>query len=389
MQQNSLLRGDVPPATPRTGIQSLRSSLGCSAADLLGGGSPARGNNLLDSAKLPAAAAAQPPRFDNILTSLEFSLNAPTLHQRCAEVSTLLADCPAKDLPALFRTLVDRIFGLSTGGRGWGLNAIQKTSQYKDFLALTDFLSPRGPLLRACYRLLADPFLRYDFPVSLLSAPTRQQLEAGGSVSPFLAPKLAAAHHSPAAAALQLNAFEFYMFTFAAYIVQPYTPDNKFIPGESLYPNVVEDYLAYFLPCDGTTPPSLPFPLAVAAATTAEAARPPVAVTPTRKSLLKQSAILATPPVRSPPTAATTVVSSPSGQEIWRSETLINTFGEFWLTTFSPPAVSRGRHGSPSLDAATADLTFATSDVLRIVREVIALPFLVLPLHVKFNSQLW
>jgi hypothetical protein len=287
-------------------------------------------------------------------------------------VSTLLADCPAKDLPALFRTLVDRVFGLSTGGRGWGLNAVQKDSQYKDFLALTDFLSPRGPLLRACYRLLADPFLRYDFPVSLLSAPTRHQLEAGSSVSPFLAPKLAAAHHSPAAAAaaLQLNAFEFYMFTFAAYIVQPYTPDNKFIPGESLYPNIVEDYLAYFLPCDGTTPPSLPFPLAVSAATTAEAARPPVAVTPTRKSLLKQSAIMATPPVRSPPTAATTVVSTPSGQEIWRSETLINTFGEFWLTPFSPPAVSRGRHGSPSLDAATADLTFATSDVLRIVREV-------------------
>jgi hypothetical protein len=31
------------------------------------------------------------------------------------------------------------------------------------------------------------------------------------------------------------------------------------VPGESLYPYVLEDYLAYLLPCDGTQPARLPF----------------------------------------------------------------------------------------------------------------------------------
>ena len=40
-----------------------------------------------------------------------------------------------------------------------------------------------------------------------------------------------------------LNSFEFYLFTWAAYIVQPYSPDNRLVAGESLYPYVLEDYL--------------------------------------------------------------------------------------------------------------------------------------------------
>ena len=360
-----MLRSE-PQSSPRLGIQSLRSSLGSCTAELLGPAarSPARNASSLD-VKVPVTAA--PVKFDNILGSVEYALNAPALHQRCYELSVLLAECPMKDLPTVFHTIVDKIFGLSSGGRGWGLNSIQKSGQYKDFLAISDFLSSRGPVMKACYRLLADPYLRYEFPMALLSQPTRQQLEAG-CVSPFLAAKLST--HSASAMVLQLNSFEFYMFTFAAYIVQPYPLDNKFIPGESLYPNVLEDYLSYFLPCDGTTPPSLPFPLAVSAAPIMES-RPLAPATPTRKSLLKQSVMMATP-LRSPPTATTTVVSSPSGQEIWRSETLINTFAEFWLTPFSPPAAARGRHGSPSLEAATADLTFPASDTLRIVRKVVA-----------------
>lgn len=393
MLQTSLLRGEQPPPTssltPRSaGIQSLRSSIGSCTADLLGHykcGGPSVGLDTTKTGHQTAGGggcvAASTPRFENILTSVEFALNAPALHQRCAELSGLLADCPAKDLPAVFHTIVDRVFGVTSGGgRGWVLTAVQRSAQYKDFVAVADFLSPRGPVLRAAGRLLADPYLRYEFPFSLLSQPTRQQMEAG-CVSPFLAAKLSSAHHGAAALVLQLNSFEFYMFSFAAYIVQPYMVDNKFIPGESLYPQVLEDYLAFFLPCDGTTPPRLPFPLAVATtsapvgAAAAEAARRPVAaVTPTRKSLLKQSAMSpAAPPMRStPPTTTTTVVSSPSGQEVWRSETLINTLAEFWLTPFSPPPpLARGRHGSPSLDAATADLNFAVSDTLRIVRMMI------------------
>ena len=39
----------------------------------------------------------------------------------------------------------------------------------------------------------------------------------------------------------------------------PYSPDNRFEQGDSLYPHILENYLTYYLPTDGTTPPSLPF----------------------------------------------------------------------------------------------------------------------------------
>jgi sphingomyelin phosphodiesterase 4 len=355
-----MLRTDQQ-SPPRSGIQSLRSSLGSCTADLL---SPGRNTSGLDG-KSPASAA--PFKFDNVLSSLDFALNAPALHQRCYELSVLLVDCPLKDLPTVFHIIVDKIFGLSSGSRGWGLNNVQKSGQYKDFVAISDFLSSRGPLLKACYRLLSDAYLRYEFPVALLSQPTRQQLEAG-CVSPFLASKLSA--HCTPSVMLQLNSFEFYMFTFAAYIVQPYTPDNKFVAGESLYPNILEDYLAYFLPCDGTAPPSLPFPLSVSTVPVVEP-RPLAPATPTRKSLLKQSAMMSLTPVRLPPPVVASTVISARGQEVWRSETLMNTCAEFWLTPFSQSPPTRGRHGSPSLEAATADLTFPVSDTLRIVRKVL------------------
>ena len=33
----------------------------------------------------------------------------------------------------------------------------------------------------------------------------------------------------------------------------------RFIAGESVYPYILEDYLTYFLPCDGSSVPHLPF----------------------------------------------------------------------------------------------------------------------------------
>ena len=110
------------------------------------------------------------------------------------------------------------------------------------------FLSSTGPFLSACHRLLADPFIRYEFPVSFLSPSIISQV-AFGALSTFLAPGLQQLSH---------NSFGYYMFTFSVYIVQHYTLDNRLVAGESLYPCILEDYLLYYLPCDGNTPPPLP-----------------------------------------------------------------------------------------------------------------------------------
>ena len=74
------------------------------------------------------------------------------------------------------------------------------------------------------------------------------------SLSPFLSARL-----SPSMTQLSLNAFEYFMFSFSVLIVLPYSQDNKFEQGDSLYPYIFENYLTYYLPTDGTTPPSLPF----------------------------------------------------------------------------------------------------------------------------------
>ena len=69
--------------------------------------------------------------------------------------------------------------------------------------------------------------LRFDFPVSKLSPLTRSQLESG-QLSPFLAIKLPSSPTAGPTTTLHLNSFEFYMFMFAAYIVQPdQTTDNR------------------------------------------------------------------------------------------------------------------------------------------------------------------
>ena len=156
------------------------------------------------------------------------------------------------------------------------------------------------------------------------------------------------------------------MFTFAAYIVQPYTADNKFLPEVSLYPCLVEDYLAYFLPFDGSTPPPLPFSVSVASPPPAADPVPP-ASSPSRKSLLKQGSLLSTPTSRA--TAPDATLPTLSTQNFWRSESMIHTFSELWLAPFSLPNKSKSE--SPSLNQTTNDIVIAVGDTLRIVRLMI------------------
>merc|ERR1719228_2800116 len=196
------------------------------------------------------------PQNTTWATRAEYAMNAPTVWQKCAELGPVLTGCPVKELHTIWKAVVERIFCLG-GGRGWGVGTTLRTQHPREYQAIASFLSSTGPLLTACHRLLADPYIRYEFPVSRLSPAIISQVSSG-SLSTFLATRLA-----PGIQQLSLNSFEFYMFTFSVYIVQPYSLDNKLVAGESLYPFLLEDYLSYYLPCDGTTPPPLPFQLSL------------------------------------------------------------------------------------------------------------------------------
>lgn len=75
---------------------------------------------------------------------------------RCAELNVLFDRCNLRDLQELFPTIVNSIFGIGTGGLGWGLRATTKENSPACFDMLYNFFSPMGPMLRLCYRLLND-----------------------------------------------------------------------------------------------------------------------------------------------------------------------------------------------------------------------------------------
>jgi hypothetical protein len=232
----------------KSGIQTLKENLSPKSPTDMFGLTPGRTQPVSPSSPGLQTGAS-------FLSSVDYALNAPTVPQKCTELTYLLNNCPQKDLPTAFHRIVDKAFGLTFGGRGFGIHSVLKTSQPREFFALSDFLGSHGPLLRTSFKLLSDPYLRFDFPISLLSPSTKQQIETGVA-SQFIMSKLSVQN-----SVLLLNSYEFYMFTFIAYIVQPYTLDNKFVPGDSLYPTILEDYFSYFLPCDGSAPPPLPFSL--------------------------------------------------------------------------------------------------------------------------------
>jgi len=360
-----MFKPDVMSTPCNGGLQSARSNLLSSPAPSSLGSpppglvSPTPGHNSLSS---PGRAATT----SDWLSKVEYALSAPNVPQKVLELTPLLDSCPMKDLHDVYCTVVDRIF--SYGPRGWSISQTQKTAHPREFAAVATFLSATGCLLSACSRLLADPYVRFDFPVSKLSPLTRSQLESG-QLSPFLAIKLPSSPTSGPATTLHLNSFEFYMFMFAAYIVQPdQTTDNRFVPGESLYPYVLEDYLTHFLPCDGSSVPPLPFQLAVPSSPPQP--HPEPASTP-HKSLLRHSYLnnTAASVKTSPPPAAASSTAPAMGGETWRSETLVNTFTELWLTQFT--AAAHAQTLTHSLAQPQTEHRIAVNDTLRIVRMLI------------------
>ena len=298
----------------------------------------------------------QSQTFTNWVGRADQALLAPTVWQRCEELGPVVQQCPNKELASIWPTLVDRIFGLG-GGRGWGLGQITRTQSARDYAALASFLSASGPLMGAGERLLADPYIRYDFPVSRLSPSVVSQISSGSpSLSSYIASRLS--HNLQH---LTLNSFELLMFTFSVYIVQPYSQDNKLVAGESLYPFILEDYLSYYLPCDGTIPPPLPFQLPPAShSPTHNTETSPTVTTPARKSLLRHQPVAAVSRPPPPPVSSQASVNS-----AWRSETLLNIFSCVWLTQFS------SRPSSPGSGLTSSELPIPVSDTLKIVRMLI------------------
>uniref|UniRef100_S4RG54 Sphingomyelin phosphodiesterase 4 n=1 Tax=Petromyzon marinus TaxID=7757 RepID=S4RG54_PETMA len=252
-------------------------------------------------------------------------VNKPLLY-RCADLTRTIDDYTSKDLQGIFEWLVASIFG-ADGEPGWNLLYIQNKKSPTDYAAVHDFLSPCGAMMRLVYKLQVDD-AKFSYQVSKLPAPARGALQEGllPTESPLYVNKLVG---GGLVLSLSLNAFEYYLFSFANYLVLPKTSlSPQYAAGpNNLYTALVEDYLKYFLPTMGNAPASPTHALTKAPSPPNH--RPVSCLQSPYSSPL--SALLKRPIQHQSP-----VTPDPAAHQIWHSETLLQVFVELWLHHYSP-----------------------------------------------------
>ncbi|XP_026538699.1 sphingomyelin phosphodiesterase 4 [Notechis scutatus] len=279
-------------------------------------------------AKNPEPAAPPFALSSYLLANLKADcLNKP-FAQRCHDLTTIIEDFPAKELHAIFSWLVENIFGSFDGIiSGWNLRCLQGRTNYTEYNVALDFLSPGGPMMKLVYKLQAEEY-RYEFPVSHLPGPVKT------SIQERILPECSLYHNKvqfPPTGGLSLNLilnpYEYYMFCFAISLLtqRGLSTTCPISMSNSAYFILVDRYLKWFLPTEGSVPPipssepggvvPSPAPRSPTVSFTSYGMHP--------ASLLKRHV------------AHQTNAADPASQEIWRSETLLQVFVEMWLHHYS------------------------------------------------------
>ncbi|XP_029948276.1 sphingomyelin phosphodiesterase 4-like isoform X1 [Salarias fasciatus] len=272
-----------------------------------------------------AAPALQQPSF--LLANLKADCGTKPLLQRCQDLVKVIDEYPAKELHPVLPWLMEAVFGSLDGVlAGWNLRFLHsRSSEYG--LAL-DFLGPTGPVMKLVYKLQAEDY-KYEIPVNYLPGPVKACIQEGVLPDcPLFHNKLQFPPAGLLALSLALNPFEFFMFNFAYCLISPksFPPGHQGGSTDSAYFVLVDTYLKYFLPTEGSVPPSpfsdsrgsvsAPSPRASSVSFAGYGVHSP--------SLLKHH-IFHQPSVN----------ADPAAQEIWRSETLLQMVVEVWLHHYS------------------------------------------------------
>lgn len=86
---------------------------------------------------------------------------------RCTELNILFDRGNLRELQEVFPKIVQSVFGVGTGGLGWGLRATTKENSPPCFEMLHNFFAPMGPMFRLCYRLLNEA-IKFELPLDQL-----------------------------------------------------------------------------------------------------------------------------------------------------------------------------------------------------------------------------
>lgn len=269
----------------------------------------------------------QQPSF--LLASLKAdSMNKP-FAQRCQDLVKVIEDFPAKELHSVFPWLVESIFGSLDGVLpGWNLRCLQgRVSPVEHSMAM-EFLDPGGPMMKLVYKLQAEDY-KFDFPVSYLPGPVKASIqERVLPDSPLYHNKLQLPPTGGLGLYLALNPFEYYMFFFALSLIAQKPPPGALHvrTSDCAYFILVDRYLAWFLPTEGSVLP----PLSSSPGGPSPSPAPRTPAVPFASYGLHHTSLL-----KRHVSHQTSVNADPASHEIWRSETLLQVFVEMWLHHYS------------------------------------------------------
>ncbi|XP_072271682.1 sphingomyelin phosphodiesterase 4 isoform X2 [Pyxicephalus adspersus] len=266
------------------------------------------------------------PQPSYLLATLKADCVTKPFVQRCQDLVRVIEDFPAKELHAIFPWLVELVFGSLDGSiAGWDLRHLQDRIPLEFHTAL-EFLHPSGAMMKLVYKLQAEEY-RYDFPVSYLPGPVRASIqERVLPECPLYHNKIQFPTSGGLGLNLALNPFEYFVFHFAICLIR-HKNDSEHLASttQSAYFILVDTYLKWFLPTEGSVPP--PHFSNPGGAVPSPAPRSPsisLSSYGTHSSLLKRHI-----------SHQHLVNADPAAQEIWRSETLLQIFVEMWLHHYS------------------------------------------------------
>nr|XP_054589401.1 sphingomyelin phosphodiesterase 4 isoform X4 [Nothobranchius furzeri] len=262
-----------------------------------------------------------------LLANLKADATTKPLLQRCQDLVRIIDDYPAKELHLIFPWLVENVFGSLDGTiSGWNLRLLNQRNH--EFNVVLEFLNPGGPMMKLVYKLQAEEY-KYEVPVNYLPGPVKACIQDGVLPDcPLFHNKLQFPLLGVQTLNVALNPFEFFTFHLAYCLIVPKNaPQGQHSTmTDSAYFLLVDTYLKYFLPIEGSVPSS-PF----------SDSRGSVAASSPRSS----STSFAGYGVHSPSLLKhhifhqPSVNADPAAQEIWRSETLLQMFVEIWLHHYS------------------------------------------------------
>uniref|UniRef100_A0A2K5VEV6 Sphingomyelin phosphodiesterase 4 n=3 Tax=Macaca fascicularis TaxID=9541 RepID=A0A2K5VEV6_MACFA len=268
----------------------------------------------------------QQPSF--LLASLKAdSINKP-FAQQCQDLVKVIEDFPAKELHTIFPWLVESIFGSLDGVLiGWNLRCLQGRVNPVEYGIVMEFLDPGGPMMKLVYKLQAEDY-KFDFPVSYLPGPVKASIqECILPDSPLYHNKVQFTPTGGLGLNLALNPFEYYIFFFAlSLITQKPLPVSLHVrTSDCAYFILVDRYLSWFLPTEGSVPP-----LSSSPGGTSPSPPPRTPAMPFASYGLHHTSLL-----KRHISHQTSVNADPASHEIWRSETLLQVFVEMWLHHYS------------------------------------------------------